>query len=218
MSGSFTKLRSLLRRSRRRLLIALLVLVSVWLLVCGVLALAVYVYGQTDRAESADVIIVLGSGLNRNLTPGWALTRRAERGAELWKVGYAPAIICAGGYTAGLVRSEAYGCAEFLRRNGVPADAIMLEDRSRSTEENALYSHEIMQARGWSTAVVVSDGYHLLRATWIFSLEGIDFSTSPAAQPPLGDLVYSTAREVVALHWQAFKTIFHLPFTFVPYL
>ena len=126
------------------------------------------------------MIIVLGSGLNPDLTPGPALTRRAERAAELWKAGYAPAIICSGGYTTSAIRSEAFGCGQVLRANGVPLDAIILEARSRSTEENALYSHEIMQDHGWTTALVVSDGYHLLRATWIFSLQ--DYHSRPLRQ------------------------------------
>ncbi len=218
MSASFTKLRARLRGNRRRLLRALLILIGVWLIVCCALAISVVVYGQTNRAQPADVIIVLGSGLNRDLTPGRALTRRSEHAVDLWKAGYAPVIICSGGYTAGLSRAEASGCAEVLRANGVPADAILIEDRSRSTEENALYSHEIMQDHGWTAALIVSDGYHLLRATWIFSLQDIQFSTSPAALPPPFDLVKAVAREVVALHWQAFKAIFHLPYTYVPYL
>jgi uncharacterized SAM-binding protein YcdF (DUF218 family) len=75
-----------------------------------------------------------------------------------------------------------------------------------------------MNARGWKTALVVSDGYHLLRATWIFSAEGIEFSTTPASQPPFFNLVTSLAREVVALHWQVLKTVLGLPVTFVPWV
>ncbi len=196
----------------------LLIVVGVWLIGCCALAVGLVVYGQTDRAQPADVIIVLGSGLNLDLTPGPALTRRAQHAADLWKAGYAPAIICAGGYTTNAIHSEAFGCGQILRANGVPLDAIVLESNSRSTEENALYSHQIMRDHGWTTALVVSDGYHLLRATWIFSLQDFQFSTSPAATPPPIDLLNAVAREVVALHWQAFKTIFHLPFTYVPYL
>ena len=127
-------------------------------------------------------------------------------------------ILCAGGYARWATRSEADGCAEILRNNGVPAEAILIEDRSRSTEENAAFSHEIMNAHGWKTALVVSDGYHLLRATWIFSAEGIDVSTSPAVQPPFFNEVFSLAREVVALHWQVLKSILGLPVTFVPWV
>jgi uncharacterized SAM-binding protein YcdF (DUF218 family) len=128
-------------------------------------------------------------------------------------------IICAGGYARWAARSEADGCAEVLRENGVPTDAILIEDRSRSTEENAMYSHEIMRERGWETALVVSEGYHLLRAGWIFSAEGINAVFSPTNEPtPFLNQLYSVGREVVALHWQAFKTLLGLPVTFVPWV
>jgi uncharacterized SAM-binding protein YcdF (DUF218 family) len=192
----------------------------VWLLVCVVIAGVVYAYGLTDRAEPADVIIVLGSGLNRNLTPGPSLRNRSEHAAALWRDGYAPMVICSGGYARWATRSEADGCAEVLRENGVPTEAIILEERSRSTEENAVYSQEIMRERGWESALIVSDGYHLLRATWIFSQQGYtDFSTSPATDTPRTvNLIMGVAREVVALHWQVIKTVLGLPFTFVPWV
>lgn len=207
-----------LRISRRVWRIAAFLL-GMWFVFACVLGIAVYVYGQTARAEHAEVIIVLGSGLNRDLTPGVGLIRRATHAASLWKDGYAPVIICSGGHPQWAERSEADGCAQVLRENGVPADVIVLEEQSRSTEENALYSHEIMRERGWNTALVVSDGYHLLRATWLFSNEGIAASFSPANDSPtFVNLVYSLAREVVALHWQVFKTILGLPVSYVPWL
>ncbi|MEO8394724.1 MAG: YdcF family protein [Chloroflexota bacterium] len=215
MSVLSTK-RRLPRISRRTRLI-FLVLVDAWLIFNCVIAVIIFVYGLPDRAQHEDVIVVLGAGLNRDLSTNVSTTRRAVRGAELWKQGYAPMIICSGGYATWSSRSEADGCAEVLRANGVPPDAIILEDRSRSTEENAFYSHQIMQTRGWKTALVVTDGYHLLRATWIFSAEGISGSTSPAATLSLGDLLPALIREVVALYWQVFKTILHLPVTYVPW-
>jgi len=220
MSDSSTKRRLRFPRISRRLLRFLLIVVGMWLRVCAVVAGVVYAYGLTDRAAPADVIIVLGSGLNRNLTPGPSLRNRSEHAAALWREGYAPMIICSGGYARWATRSEADGCAEVLRDNGVPAEAIVLEERSRSTEENAVYSQEIMQARGWQSALIVSDGYHLLRATWIFSQQGFtDFSTSPAAVAPRPvNLIIAVGREVVALHWQVIKTVLGLPFTFVPWV
>ena len=81
------------------------------------------------------------------------------------------------------------------------------------------------EARGTSfkgrkvAALVVSEGYHLLRASWIFSAEGIDASFSPATEPtPFFNQIYSIAREIVALHWQALKTVLGLPVRFVPWL
>ncbi|NDJ59691.1 MAG: YdcF family protein [Chloroflexi bacterium] len=197
----------------------LIIALAVWALIAVGLAAAVILYAQTDRAASADVIVVLGSGLRADGRPGPALIRRSERGAELWRAGFAPTVICAGGLGQGMVRSEAHACRQILIDNGVPEAAVLLEERSRSTEENALYTREIMDANDWATALVVSDGYHLLRVAWIFGDMGLDIYTSrPAGNPATYDYVSAVLREVVALHWQAFKTIFGLPVTYVPWV
>jgi uncharacterized SAM-binding protein YcdF (DUF218 family) len=199
-----------------RFLFLILILWSI--IACG-LAAALTFYGQTDTAQPADVIVVLGSGLVRNDRPGPALYRRSVRAAELWREGYAPVIICTGGFTAGRSRSEADACGEVLRENGVAADAIMLEEQSRSTLENALYTRQIMNANGWNDALIVSDGFHLLRATWLFGDQGIHVvGHSPAANARLSTRLYNTVREVFALHWQLLITVFDLPMTYVPVL
>jgi len=200
----------------RRLFVYVL---SLWFAFALMLASAIHFYGQTDHARPSDVIIFLGGGMERNNQPGPSMIRRADHAAELWHQGIAPFVICTGGTPGFATRSEADGCSQLLQERGVPAEAIVLEDQARSTEENASYSKIIMAAHGWQTAVLVSDGYHMLRAHWIFAAAGIDAVTSPAPEsPPPLDYLYSLSREVAALHWQAFKQILNLPFTYVPIL
>ena len=197
----------------RRLAVRLLVL---WLVSVLLFSAAVFLYGRVDRAQTADVIVVLGAGLLRGDRPGPALIRRSAQAAELWQRGIANHILCAGGFGFNRARSEADACAQLLRDAGVPAAAITIEDRSRSTEENALYTREIMEAQGWQTAALVSDGYHLLRAHWLFDNQGIENWPSPAADPPFLNHLSSTLREVVAFHWLVFKSVLNLPVTYVP--
>lgn len=209
-----TAIRSLLCAVRwKRLLILAAML---WLWIITILIFVIDGYGRVDRARPADVIVVLGAGLRANNTPGPALTRRAAHAVELWKAGYAPIIICAGGNPGNRTRSEADACAELLRGADVPASAIMQEDQSRSTEENAIQTHLLMQERGWQTAIVVSDGYHLFRALRLFHNAGILAYTSPADQSPrpLEYIVY-LLREVAAFHWQLIKEALSLPTTYV---
>lgn len=216
MVGMISSIKRALRS--QRLWRGVRLLLGLWLVSVVVLVTAILIYSGSDQAQEADVIVVLGAGLNRDDRPGPALIRRAAQGAALWQEGTAPRIICSGGYGLNRSRSEADACAERLRGAGVPDSAILLEDRSRSTEENALYTRELMQANGWQTAVIVSDGYHLLRAHWIFNSAGITNYPSPAETPPASNLLASTAREVVAFHWLAFKTVFNIPVTYVPVL
>jgi uncharacterized SAM-binding protein YcdF (DUF218 family) len=193
-------------------------LIAAWAVIMIVLFAAIFIYGSIDFAQESDVIVVLGAGLQPNNRPGPALIRRTDQAAKLWEQGIADRIICSGGFGLNRERSEADGCAELLRGHGIPAEAILLEEQSRSTEENAIYTGEVMTENGWQTAVLVSDGYHLLRATWIFSRQGISHSTSPAEAPPFFNLLASTLREIIAFHWLVFKWLFNIPVTYVPVL
>ncbi len=178
--------------------------------------MAVDAYSRVDRVQEADVIIVLGAGLRPNNTPGPALTRRSTRAAELWREGYAPYVLCAGGKPGNRTRSEADACREILEQQGVLASAILLEETSRSTEENAIQTKALMIERGWETAVIVSDGYHLFRASRIFAAQDMTIYTSPPADNPR-PLEYFTfmLRELVAINWQVFKQTFNLDVTYV---
>jgi uncharacterized SAM-binding protein YcdF (DUF218 family) len=201
---------------RRRVILALL---GVWLALETVLAVMVYSYGFVDHVHHADAIIVLGAGLRRDNMPTPSFRIRVAHGAELWHQGFANHIICTGGTPGFATISEAEVCRDMLMNDhNVPIEAIILEDQSRSTAENALFSRSIMVASGWHTAVVVSDGYHLFRAKRLFTRVGVIAYTSPASTDYLSPFQYagSLAREVAALQWQAVIDALNLPFTYVP--
>jgi uncharacterized SAM-binding protein YcdF (DUF218 family) len=88
---------------------------------------------------------------------------------------------------------------------GVPENAIVLEDQSRSTEENLANAHAIMRARGWRTALIVTAPYHLLRAEIIAQDLGMRVSSSASRDAetfsaPALRLWYNT-RESLAIEW-----------------
>ncbi len=177
---------------------------------------AVHFYGTIDTAQEADVIIVLGAGLLRDGRPGWALTRRSLQAADLYHAGIVSYIICTGGKAESYPRSEASACREILHASRIPASAILLEELSRSTEENAIFSRRIMDDKGLADAVLVSDSYHMLRASWLFQLQGISTYRSPVPaqriRSPLS-YPYSLIREFVAFNWQLVKETFQIPVT-----
>lgn len=189
-----------------------------WLIFVAGLVINIHITGNQDEAQESDAIIVLGAGYNRNGTPGSAMRRRSHHAADLWHEGYADVIICTGGQSPTQTRSEAEGCRDLLLNEGVAPAAIFLEDNSRSTEQNALYSRDIMEANGWQTAILVSDSFHMVRANYIFESLGFDVVLSPVPSSWLrkGYYVQMLIREVVALHWQFVKDTLNLPFTSVP--
>ncbi len=203
------------QKSLKRFLLFILVAT---LLYFAVFTVAVYIIGERNNAEPADVIIVLGAGLREDGRPGPALTRRARHAAALWHESLAPLILCTGGQSEYYPRTEAAACREILLAAGLPYDAILTEERSRSTEENAIYSKRLLDELSLSRLVLVSDSYHMLRAGWVFSARGLETFASPAPASRIHDPFvhpFSLVREFIAFNWQLFKEAFGIPWTHV---
>jgi uncharacterized SAM-binding protein YcdF (DUF218 family) len=164
-------------------------------------------YGLQDRAQPADAIVVLGSRVYPGGRAGPSLTRRAQHAAALYAQGLAPRVVCTGAQGDPTIPSEAQvGCA-LVTAAGVPASVLLLEDRSHSTEENALYTAELLRPLGLTRVLLVSDSYHLYRAETLFRQAGLHPSSSPAPQRLLWPERYARAtRELVALAWYWGKT------------
>ncbi len=194
---------SKLLKSRRARWIALAALVAltmplVWLY------RQVDARAQMDNARQADVIIVLGSAVYPGGRPSPSLRARTLRAVELYRAGYAPNLILTGG-VGGHPPSEARVMAQVARDAGVPETALVLEERATSTEENIVFSKRIMDARGWKSALIVSDPYHLFRAETIardagLPAAGVGARNSPLYAAPVSRVWY-TAREALALTW-----------------
>ena len=88
---------------------------------------------------------------------------------------------------------------------GVPYTCILLEDQATSTLQSALQCTQLLRQHGWSTALIVTDRYHLRRALFVFRSLGIQAIGSA----PQGHLYsrrrwkrwYYQVREVFALGW-----------------
>ena len=111
----------------------------------------------------------------------------------------------AGGLTGAASRSEAEVGRERLLALGIPADKILVEDRSQHTLENLFNLRETLRKDAWSTLILVSDPLHLARAGALARGLGLDLRCSPAtACPPLRGSLGWWARagyEAFLLHW-----------------
>lgn len=117
--------------------------------------------------KKSDAIVILGCRLNGE-TPSAFLKERTIKGAKLYQEGYGEYVVVSGGRGSNESISEAEGMKRILIDKGVPEDKIILEDKSRNTSQNIEYSSKIMKSKGFSTAVIVSNDFHLRRA-WILS-------------------------------------------------
>jgi len=76
---------------------------------------------------------------------------------------------------ARIYRSEASVMAEFITRHyKVPPEDMILEEESRSTEENALYCKGIAKRSGWKRIGLLTQLYHMERALGSFGKVGLE--------------------------------------------
>ena len=101
------------------------------------------------------------------------MRRRTAHGVRLLNAGRAAHILMSGGARKSKGAVEAEVMSALAHAAGVPDDRIVLEDRSLTTMENARLSARVMAARGWRTALVVTDAVHLPRALLSFRAAGV---------------------------------------------
>jgi uncharacterized SAM-binding protein YcdF (DUF218 family) len=114
-------------------------------------------------------VVVLGAGLAEGRTVTPLLARRVDRGVRAWRDNPGSILVMSGGQGPDEQVSEASAMAEYAVSQGVPREAIVLEDRSRNTRENIANSFALTSPDGGdvsrrSRAVVVTDDYHVFRA------------------------------------------------------
>jgi len=111
-----------------------------------------------DHPSAADAIVVLSGD-------GGA---RLEQGIQLYRDGYAPLLILAGGGQQG-----SPSAAEVMRQQaldmGIPDSAILMVTQSGSTREDALYTRELMLRHRLKSAILVTSPYHQRRASLTFA-------------------------------------------------
>jgi uncharacterized SAM-binding protein YcdF (DUF218 family) len=138
-----------------------------------------------DRATAArfDAIVVLGGGImgKGSLRPTDQLTglsmQRTLCGADLFLDGRAPRLVLSGGDVTifGEGPKEADGMKRLAIQAGVPEAAILLDDRARSTYENAVGTRRLL---GEGSILLVTSARHMPRAAGLFRKQG--FAVTPA--------------------------------------
>ena len=135
--------------------------------------------------RSADVIVLLGGGivegardLTGEATPSPDMMCRLVDAVRLQRQTGKPVIVAGGRIEDG--PSEASVVKRFLMEFGMPADAVILDEHSRDTVENARYSARILKERGFRKALIVTSGYHLRRSLLLFRAAGVQCAGYPS--------------------------------------
>ncbi len=134
----------------------------------------------------ADAIVVLGGGsryawLDRpHVRPEQLQSSRLAAGARAWLSGRAPIVILSGGGEDG--DSEAQRMAAAIAKLGVPADVLILEDRSRNTRDNAMFTAALAERRGVHRVLLVTSSLHMPRASLLFRKAGVEVFPVPVPE------------------------------------
>jgi len=150
-----------------------------------------------DKLQKADVIIVLAGDGNGE---------RVEEGVKSFKQGYAKYILMSGGPLAWHLTN-----AEWMKKqamaDGIPASAILLEDKSRSTIDNAQFSLPVILKHHFGSAIVVTSPYHTRRAARtfrkVFSKQGIKVMIRPTEKSEFNpDRWWTRHEDTGAVVWE----------------
>jgi len=144
--------------ARKTACLLLVTITTVWL--GGVLAGAFLI--TADKPRKADAIIVIG---------GDHKPERVQRAVDLYQQGLAPIVIISAG-TQVIEGKEHVPEAEVMRRQamalGLPEMALLVENRSQSTFQNAYYVEGLCRERNIRSVLLVTSAYQSRRAAMIF--------------------------------------------------
>lgn len=165
-------------------------------------ALPVWFFGATDYRRPADAIVVLGAAVWPDGQPSLALEDRTRSGCQLYLDGLADCIVFSGGRSKNAPISEPEAMRRIGLEMGVPEAAMILDDQGINTQATVWNTTEIGEARGWSSVLMVSHDYHLLRIKMLSERSGLRCYTVPAKETrPLRRYPYYLTRELAALAW-----------------
>lgn len=149
-----------------------------------------------------DVVVLLGGVVDEEVThesgqPSYNdNVERVIMTHRLLRDGRAKKVIVSGGTMD--PKNADYGEAVQLARQledwGIAKERIVIEDRSKNTRENALFTSALVREQGFGSLVIVTSAFHVPRAVDCFRAVGmqvdvlpVDFRAHAPRTGPLGD-------------------------------
>jgi len=146
-----------------------------------------------SRYPEAQAIVVLGGTVSRIAVPRFEPEEtggsRLLPAVRLYRAGKAKVIVVTGGdpYIApdGSTRTQAHDMRTVLEDMGIPSKDIWIQPRSRNTEEDILFSSQLIKERGISKAFLVTNAFHMRRAMVLAQKTGIEWIPVPTGHEAL---------------------------------
>jgi uncharacterized SAM-binding protein YcdF (DUF218 family) len=122
--------------------------------------------------QTAAIVVLAGGGLRADGTLTDVSQQRTLQGVRLHHAGLAPLLVLSGARSGGW--GEAQVRAALARMCGVASTAILIEDRGRTTREEADYIAAQLRPRGVHRIVLVGDATGMRRAVGAFARSGLE--------------------------------------------
>jgi uncharacterized SAM-binding protein YcdF (DUF218 family) len=178
-----------LLRSRRRLVVAGVagIFLIAWPPVAWLALRSLEAWYSKDAIPAADVgaIVVLSSGV-LPAGPGRPAPVAARDTYErcayavwMYRTRSQVPVLASGGGTEEEPVPSAAIMRDILIGMGVPESLVWIEDRSKSTHENAIFSAKILRERGIRRIMLVTEAYHMARAEACFRKQGLQVVPAP---------------------------------------
>ena len=154
----------------------LYVIITIIIAYC-IVASALMINGAREsRNIPPDTVgIVLGCTVRDN-EPSPMLLKRCDRGYRYLKENENAVLILSGGREDEINRSEAQVMFDYLtQEKGIEASRLIIENQSRTTVENMVFSKRIMDEKGFGNrAVIITTNFHAFRSKIYAKREGIE--------------------------------------------
>jgi uncharacterized SAM-binding protein YcdF (DUF218 family) len=146
-----------------------------------ILFIAGLILREPHRASGtrADGIVVLGAAVIGE-RPSPVFEARLDEAAMLFREKRARYIVLTGARSAEDRLSEAAAGRSYLLAQGVPAEALLMEENSRTTVENLREAKLVADRNGLRSLLVVTDGLHLFRSRLAWQRLGMNAQGAPA--------------------------------------
>jgi uncharacterized SAM-binding protein YcdF (DUF218 family) len=153
-------------------------------LVVAYTTLRILQQGDRDEQRPAGAIVVLGAA-QYDGRPSPVFAARLDHAVALYVAGLAPYLVVTGGQQVGDRTTEAAVARAYAEAHGVPASAILAEDRGHTTLESLAAVGPLLRQHGIRDALFVSDRPHMLRVLRMAADQGIVAWGSPTPSSPL---------------------------------
>ncbi|MFI8687604.1 YdcF family protein [Rossellomorea sp. NPDC077527] len=141
-------------------------------------AFSIWTYGDKVQLVKSDAGVVLGAAVWDG-EPSPVLRERVNHAIWLNENHYVDKIIFTGGKGEGNKYAESEVARDYAIENNVDPDDILIEKKSKITEENLKYAYEIAVENNLNTFSIVSDPLHMKRAMLMAEHTGMDAYSSP---------------------------------------